>query len=122
MPHNASLTVDVSVIGVEAPAPAREEDLSHFISKDSSHLRECDELLALMPALFDLCKTNDACQLGTHFTCFTGTKVQILTQKARCCSPRARATRAWAFFFFGECVSTGFPQLSWVLTVLGVLV
>ncbi len=24
-------------------------------------------------------------ELGTHFTCFTGTKVQILTQKALCC-------------------------------------
>jgi hypothetical protein len=32
-------------------------------------------------------------QLGTHFTCFTGTKVQILTQKHYAASRPARALR-----------------------------
>ena len=38
-------------------------------------------------------------QLGTHFTCFTGTKVKILTQK-RCAGSRPpRALRVFATHF-----------------------
>ena len=63
--------------------------------KELFGLREKDLPLLNLGYLLRSC-VEDMRPLGTHFTCFTGTKVQILTQKAPLVAAlrRARETQS----------------------------
>ena len=63
----------------EAPEPAKPQELP---GSTNGGARPPEESSNAVDSLFgDSTATDDF--LGTHFTCFTGTKVQILTHKAR---------------------------------------